>query len=1282
MKRMGFKQNIFAIGLLVCGISLQAAEKAATDRTVEWQGVQTWKADSTEIPVIAFRGAAYPTEDRLPQIEISLPLTDCIPDIRIENAEFIGLKDAERQLLEGVEVPDSLQVYTFISTERYNSQLTVHINPFVRQDGTVKKLSRYRLVQVPTARTKASLRSTRHSYADNSILQSGTFVKIQVSQTGIYKLTYEDLVSMGIPNPTNVRIFGYGGGILPQSFTASKLDDLPEAAIYMNKGADNVFNAGDYILFYAQGPVKWAYDKSSQTFAHQTNVYSDYGYYFVSSDAGTGKKISMEDYRDLSTPRAMKINSFIDYQLHEIDAINLIDPDKGAEGGGREFYGEVFSNVLSRDFSFSFPNIASSSSYNKLKLSVAASSSVASNFTTTVNGIKIGTTSISKLPADTYTKAVASTSTFSFIPTSDNLVVNLKYEQSTSTSKGYLNYIEINAERALKMNGDVMFFRNPMYAESPDTCLYSLSGANSSLQIWNITDPHNIRQVNATLKNDTLQFYEDKDNLQEYVVLNPANNSPFLKPAIVGKVSNQNLHALSDIDFVIITHPTFQGAAERLAQAHREIDGMNVAVVTAEQVYNEFSSGTPDATAYRWIMKMLYDRANDNPSLRPPRYLLLFGDGSFDNRKKLSTSPQNWLLTYQASNSVSETNAYVMDDYFGFLDDSEGSSDASDKVDIGIGRFCVNSATEADNVVTKTINYMQNKSKGIWKNQLCFLGDDGDTAADGITHMQQADSVANSVGRSNKGFQINKILLDSYPQEVSASGESYPIAKNKLDNLLKNGMLLWNYTGHGGAYEITNESMMNVNMVRALTNQNLPLWSFATCSFSKFDAATVSAGEESVLNPNGGAIGMYSAARTVFSAQNMNLIKCFCDSLFATTSDGEHLRIGDAVRISKNSIPAETNKRAYNYIGDPAVRLNYPTQYNIVTETINGKPVNEPDTMRALSTVTLTGYIADKNSQLAESFNGVIQLAVYDKEATFSSMNNNGFSAGFTFVDRQSTIFSGKANVENGKFSITFMVPKDIKYNYGTGRINYYAYDTNNGEEGQGYFEDFYIGGGSDDFIEETDGPIASCYLNSTLFVSGDKVNETPLFIAFLEDENGINTSGAGIGHDLMLMIDNDPTQYYILNDAFEADEGNFRKGSVNYQLPELTEGKHTLTFRAWDLLNNSTTQILDFEVVKDLDVTIYSIKGYPNPVMQGGTFNIAITHDRPNTLLETNVYFYDLSGRLVYQQSANSSSIEKISCNLGQAGLAPGMYLYRVTIKTTDSEITTKSNKIIIAGQ
>ncbi len=1280
--RMKGKQYILVAGVLACALWVRAAEKTATDHTVEWQDVQIWKADSVELSVISFRDAAYPTDNFLPVIETSVPLGEYIPEVSIENPEFIDLKDAERKLLEGVEIPDSLQVSTFICTERNNSRLTVRINPFVRRDGTVKKLSRYRLVSTPGTKTRSTTTgSTIHSYADNSILQSGTFVKIQISQTGIYKLTYEDLVSMGIADPANVRIFGYGGGMLNQSFSVSKLDDLPEAAIYMNRGADNVFNAGDYILFYAQGPVTWSYDTSARMFTHQTNVYSNYGYYFVSSDAGTGKRISA-DTQDLAASSALQINRFIDYQLHETDAINLVDVDNGTAGGGREFYGEVFSSNLSQNFDFTFPGITSSSTYNRLKVAVAAASSAASSFTVSINGSRTGTVSVNRLTSSTYTKAMTGTATLSFIPTSDNLSVNLTYNQTTSSGKGYLNYIEINAERALSMDGSVLFFRNPVYAEQSVTCQYNLAGANANIQIWNITDPHNIYQVNASLTGDTLQFYENSSELQEYVAINPTNSSSFSTPTVVGKIDNQNLHALSDIDFVIITHPTFQSAAERLAQAHRELDDMNVAVVTAEQVYNEFSSGTPDATAYRWMMKMLYDRANNDATLRPPRYLLLFGDGSFDNRKLLSSSPQNWLLTYQASNSVSETNSYVTDDYFGFLDDSEGSSDASDKLDIGIGRFCVNSATEADNVVTKTINYMQNTSKGIWKNQLCFLGDDGDSASDGIVHMQQADSIANDVGRHNKGFQINKILLDAYQQEVSASGESYPIAKNKLDNLISDGLLLWNYNGHGGANEITNEGMMDANTIRNLSNENLALWSFATCSFSRFDATTVSAGEEAVLNANGGAIGVYSAARTVYAAQNMNLIKCFCDSLFATTSDGEHYRIGDVVRISKNSLSSEINKLSYLYIGDPAVKLNYPTQYNIVTETINGKAVNEPDTMRALATVTLTGYIADKNGQQASGFNGIVQLAVYDKEAVYSALNNDGYTEGFTFVDRQSTIFSGKTNVTDGAFSVTFMVPKDIKYNYGTGRINYYAYDTNTGEEGQGYFEDFYIGGESDDYTEETDGPDVACYLNSTSFVSGGKVNETPLFIAYLEDENGINTSGAGIGHDLMLMIDNDPDQYYVLNDAFEADEGNFRKGNLTYQLSELSEGTHTLTFRAWDLLNNSTTKTLEFEVVKGLSVTLYSVFGYPNPVSQSGTFTIVITHDRPNTLLEASVSFYDLSGRLVYTQTAGSAAMETISCNLGQAGFAPGMYLYRVSIQTTDSEITTKSNKIIVTGQ
>lgn len=1244
-----------------------AQNTQTTAYTMQWEGVQTWSADSITQRVITLKDAIYPTSELIPYINVNIPIGEYIPDIEIVEPKFAAVSGEELSLLGNAEIPETLLVQQDIITSRAQKQLSVQIFPFVREDGIVKKLTGYELKQTKSAQSRKATAATIHSYAANSVLASGNFVKIRISQTGIYRLTYSELQAMGISSPANVRIFGYGGAMLNQAFSVAKTDDLPEVAIY---------DGGDYILFYAQGPVKWTYSSSLKRFTHQNNIYSDYGYYFITSDAGTGKRITTTS-TELSADGTLPINTFVDYGLHEQDIINLVDKEKGTAGGGKEFYGETFGNTQSYTFNFSFPNIVETSTYNRASIDLAVAATTSSSFTILTNGGQTRSAIGSILTtSDSYIIAKALSTSYVYTSTTSSPTITLTYNQAGNTSnKAYLNYIEMNAERKLQMSGNAMFFRNPSYTGLSVNSLYKISGASANVQVWNITDPSNIYAMPTTLVGDTLQFVATNSTLQEFVACNLSNAGSLPAPTVIGSVANQNLHALTDIDFVIITHPDFKSQAETLAQAHRDIDNMNVAVVTTDEVYNEFSSGTPDATAYRWIMKMLYDRSNSNSSLRMPSYLLLFGDGTFDNRKKLSTSGENKILTYQATNSLSEVYSYVTDDYFGFLDDSEGDVDVSGRMDIGVGRFCVTTSEQASNVVNKTITYMNNQSKGIWKNQVCFLGDDGNSG----THMRDANTVATSVSDKNRAYQINKIFLDAYLQEVSAAGQTYPLAKNKFDNLLRNGMLMLNYSGHGGATEITNESMLKAKDIRALSNENMALWSFATCSFSKFDATTLSGGEESVLNPVGGSIGILSAARTVFAAQNLTLVKHFNDSLFAH-QDGPNNRIGDAVRRAKNATASDINKMPFVYIGDPAVRLNFPNKYNVVTETVNGVPATQADTLRALSTAIIAGAVTDQSGNVMTSFNGTVQITVYDKISTITTLNNDGDSGELTFTDWQNTIFSGKANVENGRFTISFMIPKDIKYNYGTGRINYYVSESTTGEEGMGYFENFYVGGSNTDFEEEEVGPEMAIYLNSTAFVSGGQVNETPQFLAYIQDENGVNTSGVGIGHDLMLLIDDDPEQYYILNEYFETNEGDFRSGSVKYQLAELEEGKHTLTFRAWDLLNNSTTQTLNFEVVKGLDVTIYSVNSYPNPARQNEQISIKISHDRPNTILETQVYIYDISGRLVYNQTYTSA--DNIVWNLSDANVLPGIYLYKINIKTEDSEFTSKTNKIIVLGQ
>ena len=1247
---------------------LSAQNQRLTSYVINWQDVENVSLNTSSVRLISFAGAHYPNENRLPYFNNRIVADSrLVYSAKVINPVYIPLTADESKIVGTTQFGSEPEIGINTLQSRGTSYFDVSVLPFISKDAKILKLKSFDL-QINSVNSPQKVAAINNrTYAANSVLAQGKFVKIRIVNTGVYKLTYEDLASMGV-DPANVKIFGYGGNVLDQSFASKKIDDLPELSIYMNKGADGVFNAGDYVLFYAQGINKWAYDSSKSMFTHTINSYSKYGYYFVTSDVGVGKKISDEV---LTIPVGATINpveEFVDYQVYEKDLQNLTS-------SGKEFYGETFNDILSYNLPFSFPNPVNSNS-TIVRLDVAASSSSVSNFTLTLNGTQSKTLAVSARSTDNYEQGKGATGIFNYTPQGDAFNFNISYAKTTNISVGYLNYLEVNARRQLKMSGSAMQFQNVDYLGFGTYNQYLLSSANSSVQIWDITDPQNISSIPIQTTNSKISFTDSGNDIKSYIAIDPTAGADFSKPEIVGTVANQNLHSLMQSDLVIITHPNFLTQAQTLAQVHRDKDNMTVAVATTDQVYNEFSSGTPDATAYRWIMKMLYDRAlNSNNTLNMPKYLLLFGRGSFDNRKVIPNSGDNLILTYQAANSLVTTYSYVTDDYFTLLDDNEGTQVDANLMDIGVGRFPVTTAQQATDVVNKTIRYIDNLDKGSWKNQLCYLADDGDASL----HAKQADSIAVSVARNFPSYQMNKVYLDAYNQEVSASGQSYPVAKAHLLNMIQNGILLFDFTGHAGATGLTNESVVSLADVKKMTNTHLPLMIGATCDFLQFDVQTVSGGEQFVLNPNGGGIGILSAARPVYASQNFTLNKLVNDNLFKK-QNGKQLRLGDVISYAKNNVGTEINKLSYMFMGDPAVRLNFPTNYKVITSKVNQSTAFGNDTLRALSVATIQGYIADDNGNTITNFNGTIHAVAYDKVQRITTLNNEGDGA-MTYSDRPNTLFSGNADVKNGVFSFSFMLPKDIKYNYGGGRVNYYAADETNNVEAQGSFENFTVGGTNKNFTDETDGPTVKLYLNSNQFVSGDKVNETPLFIANVSDIDGINTVGSGIGHDIRLTVDEDPAQSYVLNDYYQAAANSYTDGTVSYKLPQMIDGKHTLSFKVFDLLNNSTTSSIDFEVVTGLTPQIFSIYNYPNPVKT--KTNIIVKHDRPETILSTTVEIFDLSGRKVW--SFSQSNADNISWNLtsndGQK-VKNGIYLYRVTIKTSDSDITSKTNKMLIVEQ
>lgn len=1091
-----------------------------------------------------------------------------------------------------------------------------------------------------------------HSYAERSVLADGHWVKIRVSESGVCRMSFSELRSAGL-EPSQVRVFGYGGAQKEQDFSKRNIDDLPQVPVYVGE---------DYILFYVQGPISWTYNGSR--FAHTRNTYSDFGYYLLSDDAGAMLPFPEAEAAS-GSPTDVTYYSY--YQVQDKDSVNLIDRT-GVSGGGRTFYGEQFAAGQTRTFTFSTPyaNGDNSSVY----IDMAANAATTSTVKAQLNNTSSKSIYISSIP-DHYTFGVAGTISMNGASEEQNQRVTMQFVNSNASALAWLNYIEITTPSELVMTGSYMGIRSLVNRNTTNPVRFLLRNTTASTQIWDVTDLAAIQRMPTTMVDDQLAWVGTQaDGVHEYIAVN-TDGTKFVQAEVVGEVKNQNLHALSNIDYIIICPEGYEDVSEDLAKAHEAKQAITYAIVTDQQVYNEFSSGTPDATAYRWLMKMLYDRAKNGIG-QQPRWLLLMGHGTFDNRKLLRNSGTSLLLTYQSKNSVNEIKAYATDDYFAYLDDNEGAIDTQGRMDIGVGRLPVESLDEARTTVDKLIRYIRNEQTGKWKNQLVYLADDGENG----THTETAEKSAELVRIKNPDFIVHKIFLDAYPQEVNASGESYPLAKNRVLNLLKNGVLFFDYSGHGGYNAITNESILNLKDIAGMTNKNQAFWLFATCNFAQCDAGKRSAAETAVLNPKGGAIGILAATRTVYAPQNTNLNRSVCDTLFGH-SDVFHydMTLGEAILIGKNLLGSDENKLAYVLLGDPCMRLNYPTNYHVETLT-------EMDTLNALSVQHVEGRIIDEDLNTVSDFNGKVDITIYDKMQSIPTRDNDnagGDPRVVAYNDYPNTIFSGATDVKDGLFNYTFMVPKDIRYNFDNGRIVYYAVTADSLEtaEAVGHFEQFIIGGSGSIVTIDTVGPEMEIYLNSPAFRNGDKTYATPRFFANLYDENGINTAGAGIGHDLMLIIDDDPKMIYSLNEYFTAANNSYQAGQVSYLMEELANGPHSLTFRAWDLLNNSTTKSLNFIVEAGLDPSIYNVTTYPNPVQQSGVVHLVVNYDQPDELIETEIYLYNTAGQMVYSHKQDNP--DAVSINLPSLGLNTGVYIYSVKIKSASSKYSTTSGKIIV---
>jgi len=1096
----------------------------------------------------------------------------------------------------------------------------------------------------------------------NSVLFEGKWFKISTNKSGIYKLDYSSIVSLGVAvnnlQISSIKLYGNGGGMLPKLNSDFRHNDLVENAINIyDSNGNGVFENGDYILFYGQSPHSWKYDAQSGLFKHETNLFSDDVNYFLTTDNQYyGRRIMQK--QSLQNPTKM-ITSFNDFSSHELEFENLIH-------SGREWFGERFDSQNSQSFDFSFSNLEITSPVS-VKTAVAARSLNTSVFSVAVNSDPLQTISVKNI-VTTYATEYAKTSsmTSEYMSSSSNLSVEIEYSSSDNGALSWLNFIEVNARRKLKMSGNSILFRDAASIGN-EVASFEISNANNGITVWDVTDPTSVVEMPVTIGGNTLTFNDSISELHEYIAF---NSSAYLTPTLKGGVTNQNLHNIPiDVEYVIVSHPNFLVPAERLANFHQAKDDLSSVIVTPGQIYNEFSSGVQDVSAIRDFLRYLYKRPNSKL-----KYVLLFGDGSYDPKNRVANNT-NYIPTYQSVNSTHPTQSYVTDDYFGLLDDHEGLFN-NDLVDIGVGRFPVSTLSQANVLVDKVEQYYAKESFGSWRNNIAFIADDGDSK-DGNTHMWQADSLANIVADNYKHINISKIYLDNYLQESTPGGPRSETTNHVINNRVEKGALLINYTGHGGPLGWTQERILELDQINAWDNgSKLPLFMTATCKFSYFDnPEQTSAGEYVLLNPNGGAIALLSTTRLVYSAPNYNLNTKFIKTLFEK-QDGEFLRLGDVFKKTKVLSGTSANNRNFTLLGDPALCLAYP-EYDVETTSI-------ADTLKALGEVEISGVIISENSSVLSSFNGTIYPIVYDKEIIRTTLGQESCTP-MPYRDQNNILYKGAASVLDGKFSFSFVVPKDIAYNYGAGKISYYAVsDDQEPVDAGGSDEDFVIGGTAADIIYDYEGAELTLYMNTRNFSDGGITDANPVLLADIFDFSGINTVGNGIGHDITAVLDGNTANPYVLNDFYEANKDDYTRGVVGFPFYNLSKGEHTLTLKVWDVFNNSSEATIIFVVADDNEFTISDYSTYPNPF--SNSTDIYFQHNKPNQNLDVFLDIYSITGTLVYKYeesySDNGYRIGPITWGGDDeygGKLSAGMYIAKLGVSSSDGDFTSKSIRIIL---
>ncbi len=1263
------KIRIFFVFLVLSNVIL-GQDTQSKQMVLDWNSPTVFSINSSKKIQVPAPKNSFLNSDLIPLYSSSwnVNLFVRVANYSLKNIVFETLPKKSLKDLNIAKIPTQISSEFNIVRSKTSAQAVFSLIPFVKEGNSIKKVISFELEYVSQ---KTNNFSSRHSTVKNSVLATGKWYKFSVDTTGVYKIDKSFLQSLGIDvsriNPKNIQIFGNGGQMLPFKNSSFRYDGLQENAIYVAGENDNSFDNGDYILFYAKGPHQWVSNSSSPTLnqlSHQYNIFSEAGYYFITIGNTAGKRISSQP--QVTAPYDLQVTTFQDHIFYEKDEVNLF-------AVGQQWFGESFNIENVQTFSIPFNNLVTSNDVI-IKVRAVAESSLTSQMEVSVNNQHLFNIDFSA--ASGLTKAVASENRATVQLSGSPVNISITFNNNGNPSaKAYLDYIEVLGTKKLTAGGKQFSFRNYDVGNTQGVFEYVIENAVNISRVWNVTDPITPLDVQNESTTSSFNFKVNGGVYQEYVVL---SDEDYYTPQIIANsvVGNQNLHSLKDIDYVIITQDFLLNQAQRLADYHSQNSNLKTAVIPLHQIYNEFSSGAPDITAIRDFVKHLYDNATTNQV----KYVCLFGDASYDYKDRIGGN-NNIVPVFEAYNSLNLATSFVTDDFYGMMDDNEGEMNYYEKQDVITGRIPVSDPVQAEQVVDKILSYYSSQSLGSWRTNLTLVADDIDAAGEETLQINM-EQIAVDIEANKPLFNLKKIYIDAYIQEISSGGTRYPTVNIDLTNQIEKGTLLVDYFGHGGEDGWAGERILEVPEIQNYKNkEKLPLFITVTCEFSRFDnPLRKTAGEFVIWNENGGAASLVSTTREIFisvgEAINERLIKLLLEF------NNENYSIAESLIQIKNQF-STTQRYFIYYLGDPAMHLNVPKP-NVKLTKMNDVAVTQSlDTIKALSYVKFEGEVTDLSGTIINNFNGELDVTVFDKAIHKTTLDNDNFNITMDFDAIESVIFKGRSKVENGIFNFDFVAPRDLKIAYGQGKLSLYA--ENGVDDRAGFNFDVVVGGINTNAPEDNTGPLIKLYMNDLNFVDGGNTNESPLFLAVLEDENGINTSITAVDHDIVAILDGDQTNPIILNDYYQTELNNYKKGNVRYPFRGLSPGLHTITLKVWDTYNNMSEATLTFIVVSDSDLVLSNVLNYPNPFINYTEF--WFNHNKPNELLNVQIQIFTISGKLVKTINETVQSEGNLSRTIVWNGLddfgskiGKGVYIYKLKVKSLISNTSAeKIEKLVI---